>query len=168
MRTVIQSTLISVDGVTNNPGEWALPYFDDEFHDEAAALMNRSDAMVMGRGIYEDLSWRWPSQTGVFADAINGIRKYVFSAQLEEAEWNNSVIVRADAVAEIARLKEEGGKDLVLFGHGKLGTALLEAGLIDELRFSVIPVVVGDSHGSFTHNPKTPLTLVGSHVRRSG
>jgi len=168
MRTIIQSTLISADGVTDSPGNWALPYFDEQFHKEAAELMHRSDAMLMGRGIYEDLSWRWPSQTGDFADAINGIRKYVFSSTLEKAEWNNSVIVRGDALTDIARLKEEEGKDLVLFGYGRLGGALLEAGLIDELRFSVIPVVVGDTHGSSTRNPSTPMTVVESHVRRSG
>lgn len=54
MRNIIQSTLISVDGVTNDPGDWALAYFDEEFHKEAAELMHRSDAMLMGRGIYED------------------------------------------------------------------------------------------------------------------
>jgi dihydrofolate reductase len=168
MRNIIQSTLISVDGVTNAPGDWALSYFDEEFHKEAAELMHRSDAMLMGRGIYEDLSWRWPGQTGDFADAINGIRKYVFSSKLEKAEWNNSVIVRGDAVSEVTKLKEEGGKDLVLFGHGRLGNTLFEAGLLDELRFSVLPVIAGNANGPSTQYPKAPLTLVGSHVRQSG
>lgn len=168
MRTIIQSTLISADGVTNNPGEWALPYFNEEFHQEAAELMERCDAMLMGRGIYEDLSWRWPGQTGVFADAINNIRKYVFSSKLESVEWNNSEIVRGDVVSEVTKLKEEGDKDLVLFGHGQLGNTLLDAGLLDQLRFSVHPIIAGDAHGSFRHNPKTPLTLIDTHVRESG
>jgi len=168
VRKIIQSTLISADGVTNSPGEWALSYFDEEFHKEAAELMHRCDAMLMGRGIYEDLSRRWPGQTGDFADAINGIRKYVFSSKLEAAEWNNSVIVRGDVVDEVTELKEDGGKDLVLFGHGRLGNTLLEHGLLDELRLSVHPVIAGDAHGAFGQNPKTPLTLIGSHVRESG
>jgi dihydrofolate reductase len=73
MTKIIESTLISSDGVVNNPGDWALAYFNEEFTQEAT--------MLLGRGTYEDLSWRWPSQTGSFADAINGIRKYVFSSE---------------------------------------------------------------------------------------
>lgn len=168
VRNIIQSTLISADGVTNEPGEWALPYFDEEFHEEAAELMHRCDAMLMGRGIYENLSGVWPGRTGDFADAINGIRKYVFSSKLEAAEWNNSVVVRGDVVDEVTELKGEGGKDLVLFGHGRLGSTLLEHGLLDELRLSVHPVIAGGAHGEFRQNPKTPLTLIGSHVRKSG
>jgi dihydrofolate reductase len=124
--------------------------------------------MLMGRGIYEDLSRRWPGRTGDFADAINDIRKYVFSSKLETAEWHNSVIVRGDVVDEVTTLKEEDGKDLVLFGYGQLGNTLLEHGLLDELRFSIHPIVAGDARGPFRPNPKTPLTLISSHVRESG
>jgi hypothetical protein len=104
--------------------------------------MHKCDAMLIGRGIYEDLSWRWPGQTGDFADAINDIRKYVFSSTLEESDWHNSVIVRGDVVDEVTKLKEEDGKGLVLFGYGELGNTLLEHGLLDELR------VESNRHGS--------------------
>lgn len=167
MRTIIESTLISADGVVDDPGSWALPYFDDEFTDEAAALLQGADAMLLGRGTYEDLSWRWPGRTGPFADAVNGIRKYVFSSTLERADWNNAVIVRGDAVKEVTRLKEEGGNRLVLFGHGRLSQTLLQGGLLDMLRLAVHPVVVG-GRGSFTENPKTPLELLSSHARGNG
>ncbi|RRS01261.1 dihydrofolate reductase family protein [Glycomyces terrestris] len=168
MRTIIESTLISADGVVNDPGSWALPYFDEEFTEEAAALLGGADAMLLGRGTYDDLSWRWPGQTGPFADAVNGIRKYVFSSTLDQADWNNSVIVRGDVVKEVTRLKEEGGKDLVLFGHGRLSHTLLEHGLLDVLRLAVHPLLVGAPLGSFTENPRTPLELQSSHARGSG
>ncbi|MFD6069463.1 dihydrofolate reductase family protein [Amycolatopsis lurida] len=168
MRKIVESTLISLDGVVNDPGSWALDYFDHEFLKEAFELLQGCDAMLMGRGTYEDLSWRWPDQNGDFADAINGIRKYVFSSTLERADWNNSVVVRGDVVAEVRKLKEEGGGDLVVFGHGQLSHTLLEHGLLDRLRFAVHPVVVGRALGPFRENPKTPLTLVGTHSRRSG
>jgi dihydrofolate reductase len=168
MRTIIESTLISADGVVNDPGSWALPYFDEEFTDEATALLLGADAMLLGRGTYDDLSWRWPGQTGPFADAINGIRKYVFSSTLDQVDWNNAVIVRGDVVKEVTRLKEEGGKDLVLFGHGRLSHTLLENGLLNRLRLAVHPVVVGEPLGSFTANPKTPLRLLSSHARGNG
>ncbi|WP_149261066.1 dihydrofolate reductase family protein [Actinomadura sp. K4S16] len=168
MRKIVESTLMSLDGVVDDPGSWALDYFDDQFLKEAFELLQGCDAMLMGRGIYEDLSWRWPGQTGDFADAINGIRKYVFSSKLERADWNNSVIVRGDVVSEVRKLKEEGGGDLVVFGHGQLSHTLLEHGLLDRLRFAVHPVVVGRPLGAVRKNPKTPLTLVGTHSRESG
>jgi dihydrofolate reductase len=168
MSEIIESTLISIDGVVNDPGSWAMTYFNEEFSQEATALLQRCDAMLMGRGTYEDLSWRWPGQKGDFADAINGIRKYVFSSTLERADWNNSVIVRGDVVKEVSKIKDEADKDLVIFGHGQFSHTLLEHGLLDVLRFAVHPVVVGDSLGPFRENPKTPLTLVDTHPRKSG
>jgi dihydrofolate reductase len=163
MREIVESTLISLDGVVDDPGSWALDYFDEQFLEEAYALLKGCDAMLMGRGTYEDLSWRWPGQKGDFADAINGIRKYVFSSTLERADWNDSVIVRGDVVDEVRRLKEDGDGDLVVFGHGQLSHTLLEHGLLDRLRFAVHPVVVGNAL-----NSKTPVSLVGTHARRSG
>lgn len=79
MREIVESTLISIDGVVDDPGSWALDYFDDQFLEEAYEALKGCDAMLTGRGTYDDLSWRWPGQKGDFADAINGIRKYVFS-----------------------------------------------------------------------------------------
>jgi dihydrofolate reductase len=168
MREIVESTLISLDGVVNDPGSWALDYFDEEFLQEAYELLKGCDAMLMGRGTYDDLSWRWPGQKGDFADAINGIRKYVFSSTLDRADWNNSVVVRGDVVGEVRTLKEGGDGDLVVFGHGQLSHTLLEHGLLDRLRFAVHPVVVGNALGPFRENPKTPLSLVGTHARRSG
>ncbi|MBO3731896.1 dihydrofolate reductase family protein [Glycomyces niveus] len=168
MRTVIESTLISADGVLDDPGSWAMPYFDEEFTAEAAALLQGADAMLMGRGTYEDLAPRWRGQTGPFADAVNGIRKYVFSSTLEDADWSDAVVVRGDAVKEATRLKEEGGGDLVLFGHGRLSRSLFERGLVDVLRLAVHPVVVGEPLGSFIEHPRTPLRLVESHARQNG
>jgi dihydrofolate reductase len=163
MREIVESTLISLDGGVDDPGSWALDYFDEQFLEEAYALLKGCDAMLMGRGTYEDLSWRWPGQNGDFADAINGIRKYVFSSTLERADWNNSVIVRGDVVDEVRRLKADGDGDLVVFGRGQLSRTLLEHGLLDRLRFAVHPVVVGNAL-----NSKTPVSLVGTHARRSG
>jgi dihydrofolate reductase len=163
MRDIVESTLISLDGVVDDPGSWALDYFDEQFLEEAYALLKGCDAMLMGRGTYEDLSWRWPGQKGDFADAINGIRKYVFSSTLDRADWNNSVIVKGDVVDEVRRLKADCDGDLVVFGHGQLSHTLLEHGLLDRLRFAVHPVVVGTAV-----NPKTPVSLVGTHARRSG
>jgi dihydrofolate reductase len=168
MSKLIESTLISADGVVNSPGDWAPPYFNDEFTQEAAELLHGCDAMLMGRGTYDDLARSWPGQTGIFADAINGIRKYVFSSTLETADWNNSVIVRGDIVKEVQKLKDESQGNLVMFGHGQLSRSLLANGLLDVLRLVVHPVIVGQPLRGFGENPKTPLRLISSHPRKSG
>jgi dihydrofolate reductase len=168
MREIVESTLISLDGVVNDPGSWALDYFDEQFLQEAHELLKGCDAMLMGRGTYDDLSWRWPGQKGDFADAINGIRKYVFSSTLDRADWNNSVIVRGDVVDEVRALKEDGDGALVVFGHGQLSHTLLEHGLLDRLRFAVHPIIVGNALGPFRENPKTRLSLLDTHSRKSG
>jgi dihydrofolate reductase len=99
VRKIIESTLVSADGVIGDPPRWAMEYRDAEVTDEALERLASADAMLMGRGTYELFSAVWPGQSGEFADRMNSIRKYVFSATLDEATWNNSVILRGDAVA---------------------------------------------------------------------
>lgn len=168
MSKIIESTLSSIDGVVDDPGPWAMAYFDDAFLREATELLQRCDALLLGRGTYEGLSRHWPGQQGEYADAINGIRKYVFSSTLERADWNNSIIVSGDVVKEVTKIKNESEQDLVVFGHGRLSRTLFDADLLDVLRFVVHPIVVGGQPGAFRESPKTPLTLIDSHARESG
>lgn len=151
MRRVISGTLMSIDGVIGNPHEWASEYFDESAAAEALAQLQRSHAMLMGRTTYEIFSRLWPSRAGAYVDAVNGIRKYVFSSTLASADWNNATIVRGDVAEAVARLKAEGDDDLVLYGFGPLGQALLEHGLLDELRVWVHPRFVGT--GTLMHRP---------------
>ena len=99
---------------------------------------------------------------------MNTIRKYVFSATLASAEWSNSTIVRGDALAEVTKIKEQDGRDLALFGHGRLAQTLLEKGLIDELRLSIHPVLAGAGLPQFTNGDKTRLTLVSAKTFATG
>jgi dihydrofolate reductase len=100
-----------------------------------------------------------PQQTGPYADAINAIRKYVFSSTLESADWHNSTIIRGDVVSAVTKLKGEDGGDLMMYGYGRLSRTLLEHHLVDEIRFSVHPVLVGQT---------LPLKLVGTTPSPSG
>jgi len=135
---------------------------------EALERLASADAMLMGRGTYELFSAVWPGQSGEFADRMNSIRKYVFSATLDEAAWNNSVILRGDAVAEVARLKQQDGGELALYGHGRLAQALLEHGLVDELRLSVHPVLVGSGQVLFRDGQKQALEFAGAKTFGTG
>src|SRR5262245_18613272 len=135
MRKIIECTRVSVDGVIGDPHLWAMPYFDQTAQDDALSLLSHSDAMLMGRRTYEIFSAVWPTQSGPDADRLNNIRKHVFSSTLQRADWNNATIIRRDVAAEVAKLKSQDGQNLVMYGHGPLGQALLEHQLLDELRF---------------------------------
>src|SRR5262245_59345001 len=100
MRKIIESTLVSLDGVIGDPHIWAMNYFDNEAQEDSLEMLLASDAMLMGRRTYEIFAGVWPARTGDYADRMNNIRKYVFSSTLERADWNNSTIIRGDVVAE--------------------------------------------------------------------
>ena len=168
MRKLIESTLVSADGVVGDPPRWAMDYRDAEVTGEALERLAGIDAMLMGTGTYELFSATWPGQAGDFADRLNSIRKYVFSSTLRRADWNNSIILRGDAVAEVTRLKEEDGRDLALYGHGRLAQALLEHGLVDELRLSVHPVMVGSGQVLFRDGQKQALEFAGAKTFGTG
>src|SRR6266576_924577 len=141
MRKIINSAFVSLDGVTEDPSSWAT--FDQDSGDEAAQALQALDGMLMGRGTYEYFADVMPQQTGTYADAINAIRKYVFSSTLESADWNNSTIIRDDVVAAVTKLKQEDGGDLMMYGYGRLSRTLLEHARDDLLER---PVAVGELH----------------------
>ena len=105
MRKIIESTLVSVDGVIGDPHLWATDYFDSEAEKHALELLLESDAMLMGRRTYEFFATAFPHRTGAYGDRVNAIRKYVFSSTLRNADWSNSSIVKGDVAAEAAKLK---------------------------------------------------------------
>ena len=140
MRKIINSAFISLDGVTEDPQSWAI--FDSDAGEEAAQVLQALDGMLMGRGTYEYFADVMPKATGPYADAINAVSKYVFSSTLERADWNNATIIREDVVAAVTELKRQDGGDLMMYGYGRLNRTLLENRLVDEIRFSVHPVLV--------------------------
>ena len=159
MRKVTQTVLVSADGVVGDPRLWALDYRDAEVEKDSLERLGNSDTMILGRGTYELFAATWPGQSSDFAGRMNSNRKYVFSSTLTEATWNNSTIVPGDAVDGVARLRQQDGADLLLYGHGSLAHTLWEHGLIDELRLSIHPVLAGRGQLLFWESGKTPLKL---------
>jgi dihydrofolate reductase len=168
MRKIIESTLVSLDGVIGDPHLWAMNYFDNEAQEDSLEMLLASDAMLMGRRTYEIFAGVWPARTGDYADRMNGIRKYVFSSTLERADWNNSTIIRGDVATEVAKLKQQDGQGLVIYGHGPLGQTLLEHGLLDELRFCIHPLLVGRGGLLFREGEKTNLKLIAKKTLGTG
>ena len=168
MRKIIESTLVSLDGVIGDPHLWAMERFDDDAQREALEGLQASDAMLLGRQTYQIFAGVWPARTGAYAERLNTMRKYVFSSTLQKADWNNSTIIKGDVAAEATKLKEQEGKGLIIYGHGLLGQTLLEHDLLDEIHFSVHPVLVGRGKLLFREGAMAKLELVSAKTRRNG
>lgn len=148
MRKLINSTYISLDGVIEEPQNWPdLP--EPEGGDDTGArvqheLLFACDAILMGRRTYDVFSPVWQSRSGdPMSDRFNTIKKYVVSSTLKDPDWANTTVIDGDVVDEVRRLKEQPGQDIVQYGFGVVSYALLEAGLLDELRLWVHPQFVG-------------------------
>ena len=168
MRRVIESTLVTLDGVHDHPETWATPYFDTEAEAYALELLNGADAMLMGRRTYEFFAAAFPHRSGAYGDRINGIRKFVLSNTLSKVTWQNSVLVPGDAATEIQRLRAEPGRDLVVYGHGSLSRTLLERGLLDQLKLWIHPIIRGGGDSAFRTAQPTALRMVSARTLGTG
>jgi dihydrofolate reductase len=168
MRKVIESTLVSADGVIGEPHAWTGEHFGEEAAAHALERLRHCDAMIMGRHTYQLFSEIWGSPDNDYAAAIYEMRKYVFSSTLERADWNNTAVVRGDVEATVRELKQQDGQDIVLYGHGPVGQALLDADLLDELSLWVHPVFVGKGTRLFREGPRTELTLTATRTTQTG
>jgi dihydrofolate reductase len=156
--TVINN--LTLDGVMQAPGRpdedrrdgfdhggWAAPYSDDVLGRAMTERMARGGALLLGRRTYEDFASFWPKQAdNPFTPVLNERRKYVASTTLEEPlPWENSVLLRGDAVNAVAGIDE----NLGVLGSGELVRALLRAGLVDELVLTIHPLVLGSGRRMF-------------------
>jgi dihydrofolate reductase len=163
MRKIIEYTLVSVDGVfAGADTSGFFEYRDDAYLRDGLGLLLACDVMLMGRNTYEGFAKLWPGRNHPWADRLNAIPKYVFSSKLEKAEWNNTTIVRGDVVAEVTRLKQQEGRDLLIYGHGLLGETLLKHHLLDVIDLSIHPLVLGQGRQFFRQGENATLRLVAA------
>jgi dihydrofolate reductase len=128
-----------------------------------------SDALLLGRTTYEGFAEAWPTRDGEFADKFNQMPKYVVSGSMDKAEWENSTVIGGDDLAaEVAKLKASHEGDIVVHGSATLAQALLDQGLVDELRLMVFPVVLGSGKRLFGESGKKPLRLTDSKTVGDG
>jgi dihydrofolate reductase len=171
VRKVVAVEMVSLDGVMEAPEEWAFPYSNEEMEAANAKGMVASDAMLVGRATYEGLAAFWPHQPGgtPMVDYINSVRKFIVSSTLEEVGWNNSTLIRENALENIGELKRQPGKDITIIGSAALVRSLLEAGLLDELRLMVHPLVLGGGKRLFGEGgEQETLELVSSESYGTG
>ena len=173
MRKVIARELVSLDGVVEGPQGWAFSYSNDEMEEANASGMAASDAMLLGRATYEEFASYWPYQDGAeqpYTDYLNNIPKYVVSTTLEEPlGWQNSTLIKGNAVERISALKRQAGKDITVIGSGTLVHSLLQNDLLDELVLSVHPIVLGNGKRLFEDGgDRKALKLVDSKTFDTG
>jgi dihydrofolate reductase len=144
-----QSVLVSLNGVTSGPLPWAGPFFGVGSAAGALSALEPVEAMLMGRRTYEIFSEQWPRTEGPYAERLNQIRKYVFSSTLSDPTWDNTVVIDGDVVEEVTRLKAAATGELTVYGHGRFGQTLCDAGLVDELTLTVFPVFVAEGSPMF-------------------
>jgi dihydrofolate reductase len=172
MRTLAVTQNITVDGVIEMRGDWFDPQAQD---DEVLAEMRRqdetNDALLLGRQTFEDFRSYWPhatdDRTGIGAQ-LDALDKYVVSGTLTEAGWQNTTILVGDAVDLVRELKESPGGDIVVTGSITLTHALVAAGLVDEYRLFVYPVVQGEGRRLFVDGTTAHLELRDLRRFRSG
>ena len=163
MRKLIESTLVSLDGVIESPERWAT--FDDEASELSMQELDNYDAFVMGRVTYERFRDNWGAGGNPYFDRIGAMPKYVASRSLDDVTWNATLLGR-DIVTAIQDLKAQPGKDLIKYGTSRLDATLLGAGLVDELRVWIMPVVVGSGQRIFADVEPSSLRLNLTDVRR--
>lgn len=177
MRNVILAMQISLDGFVGGPnGEMDWVTFSEEMDNTMLPeMMERADTCLLGRNLYQGFASYWPTAPETnpnlskgeiqFSQWIGQANKVVFSTTLDKAEWNNSRLVRGDIPAEVMRLKQQPGKDIVTFGGARLAQELVRLGLVDEYQLMLNPVILGQGLPLFkdvTTRQKLKLISSGS------
>ena len=178
MRKIVVSEFVSLDGVMEDPGGaekfehggWTRSYFGDDSGKVKLDELFASDALLLGRVTYQGFAAAWPSvkDEAGFAERMNGLPKYVVSTTLETVEWNNSHLIKGNIADEIARLKQQPGQDILIYGSAALVQTLMRHDLIDEYRLLVYPVVLGSGKRLFVEGSKLSLSLIEARPFSSG
>jgi dihydrofolate reductase len=169
MRKLVAHLFISLDGVVESPA-WTMPYFDADMEAELASQLALQDAVLLGRVSYQEWAGYWPtSDDEPFATYINNTPKYVVSNTLDKVEWKNSTLLKGDLVENVIRLKQQPGKNIAVNASPTLVRSLLAHDLLDELRLTLHPVVVGKGKRLFQDgDDQKTLKLVESKTTKSG
>lgn len=164
MRKLIESTIVSLDGIVESPDRWAV--FDAEAIEYSLSELEHCEAFVMGRVTYQRLREIWEPVTGnPYIEAINAMPKHVATRTLGDLGWN-ATSLGDDVAGELGRLKTQPGKNLIKYGTSRLDGTLLGADLLDEIRLWVMPVVIGHGQRVFEDIDPAAVRLELTDVRR--
>jgi dihydrofolate reductase len=168
MGRIVAVEYLTLDGVFEHPA-WSQPYFDDAVAAFQGEAMQWADALLLGRVTYDGMSEAWPAMgndpsTG--GDIMNSIGKYVPTSTLTEPTWN-ATFLTGDVVEAVTTLKG-GDENMVIYGSGQLTETLRAAGLIDEYRLLICPIVLGEGRRLFTGSSASTFSVTSSTTAPSG
>ncbi|MFB6784894.1 dihydrofolate reductase family protein [Streptomyces sp. NPDC056352] len=171
MRRIIASTYTTLDGYIDDPHEWSLQYNDEAAQKHAFELTLGADTLLLGRVTYEGMAQAWPNMGGnPYADHVNAIPKYVVASEpVDTAAWGPAAVIPGgELVGTVDRLKQQDGADILVWGSGRLTDDLAAAGLLDEYRIWVYPVIKGDGRPLFRPASTCPVELADAVTFDSG
>ena len=173
MRKVTSGLFITLDGVTQSPEKWQFDHFDDDMLANMSAHIAAEDTILLGRVTYQDWEPYWPNSTDEpYASHINNTPKYVVSTTLDKVEWgkwDNISLFNGNLAEEIARLKQQPGKNIGVPGSPTLVRSLLQNDLLDQLTLMIHPVVAGNGKRLFSDGSDLKrLKLVDSKTTKTG
>jgi dihydrofolate reductase len=183
MRKLIIAEFITFDGVIQAPGGsvedtgggfthggWTVPFWHDDIGKHFFETFQQADTFLLGRKTWQIHGTAFePMKDDPFAEALNGVKKYVVSTTLETASaWRNSTLIHENVVETIRGLKAQHGKDILLDGSSVLAQTLARHGLVDEYRLHVYPLVLGGGKKLFPEGVKLNLTLLESSPLPTG
>ena len=183
MRKLIVGIFVSLDGVMQAPGApeedtsggfafggWVFPHWDEALGAAMDELFREPFDLLLGRTTYDIFAAYWPYvEDNSIAERFNAVTKFVATSSPEPLAWHNSVALRGNVPAEIARLKEEDGPNLLVQGSSQLIQALLANGLVDELQLKTFPVLLGKGKRLFGEgSAPSGLKLVDSKISSTG
>jgi dihydrofolate reductase len=180
MGTIVVSENVSLDGVVQDPtgeegfgrGGWFAEVGDEDRQAWGAVALSealRADALLLGRHSDEFFGSRWSGRSGELAERLNGLPKYVVSSTLATPVWQNSTVLDGDVVDAVAKLKERVDGEIVVYASRLLVRTLIEHDLVDELRLTVYPVVLGAGERLFGETgDRKPMRLVGTRTVGTG
>lgn len=155
MRKLVISVNISLDGIMAGPGDeldWHFERWSAEMTDPLCEQLSKADTILLGRNTYDAMAAFWPGAPQnpyfprkdiAYAEMMNNHIKVVFSNSLRPGGWKNTRIIKGDLHRQVLQLKSEPGKDIIIYGSGRLISSLLPLGLIDEYALWVHPVILG-------------------------
>lgn len=167
MRKLIMWNVVTLDGFFEGEKPWDLSFHGLVWGPELEALsleqLREADGLVFGENTYQGMAAYWPSAEAsdpTVAPIMNEMAKIVCSPTLEKAVWKNTTIVR-DAVQELSRMKQEGERPLYIFGSANLCQSLMSAGLLDEIRLCIAPVILGKGRRLFADQASVGMGALG-------
>jgi dihydrofolate reductase len=178
MRQIIVSMNVSLNGCMADAGgglDWHLQNWTSDMAQLLGQQLSRADTLLLGRNTYSAMAGYWPAvgmdlcisrEDIPYADLINNIEKVVYSSTLKQPSWNNSQIINGNLRQQIIKLKQQSGKDIIVYGSHTLVQYLIQHNLVDEYILWMYPVAIKQGMVLFKHTQN--LKLVRSHQFPSG